>query len=189
MERIVIVDEHDNLLGEEDKEKCHDGEGILHRAFLAMVFNGKGELLLARRSGTKRLWPGYWDGTVASHIIKGETYEQASKRRLMQELGLETDDINYRFKFHYKIGYKNIGTENEICAVLTTDGINGSGLHPDSAEISEIRTVGISELMDTIEREEQEYTPWLILAVKHLRDIQEIGRENLLTPSCSGKIL
>ncbi len=36
MEQIVIVDENDNYIGEEEKEKCHDGSGILHRGFLAM---------------------------------------------------------------------------------------------------------------------------------------------------------
>lgn len=39
MEHIVIIDEKDNCIGEEEKEKCHDGNGILHRGFLAMVFN------------------------------------------------------------------------------------------------------------------------------------------------------
>jgi len=51
MEHIIIIDEDDNYIGEEDKEKCHDGNGILHRGFLAMVFNNAGELLLAQRSG------------------------------------------------------------------------------------------------------------------------------------------
>ena len=39
MQQIVIVDEDDNLIGEEEKEKCHDGNGILHRGFLVMIFN------------------------------------------------------------------------------------------------------------------------------------------------------
>jgi hypothetical protein len=80
--QIIVVDEDDNVIGEEDKEKCHDGDGILHRAFLAMVFNRAGELLLTRRSMSKKLWPQYWDGTVASHTVRGEDYEQASRRRL-----------------------------------------------------------------------------------------------------------
>jgi len=112
VEHIVIVDENDNYVGEEEKGKCHDGKGILHRGFLIMVFNKTGELLLARRSNKKRLWPGFWDGTVASHVIEEEDYIQASKRRLLQEIGVSTDKLKYLFKFRYHIGYKDIGSEN-----------------------------------------------------------------------------
>src|SRR5574340_1522629 len=121
-ELIVTVDELDNVIGTEDKEKCHDGEGILHRAFLAMVFDASGNLILAKRSEKKRLWPGFWDGTVASHLFSDEDYAGASKRRLLEELGLETNSVKYLFKFRYKVGYKNIGTEHEICAVTAVYG-------------------------------------------------------------------
>jgi len=42
LEQIIIVDENDNCLGLEEKGKCHEGDGILHRAFLAMVSTIKG---------------------------------------------------------------------------------------------------------------------------------------------------
>lgn len=171
-ERIVIVDEDDNCIGEEDKEKCHDGEGILHRAFLAMVFNGKGELMLARRSGEKRLWPGFWDGTVASHLFMGEDYEQASRRRLAEEIGLTAGEVRYLFKFHYKVGYRDKGTENEICAVTRVDGIDERDLSPAPSEISEIRTIRLDDLARETEgsRNRHEYVPWLILAVERMSE-------------------
>ena len=99
MGNIVIVDEHDDLIGEEERDKCHEGDGILHRGFLVMVFNNMGELLLTRRSEQKRLWPGFWDGTVASHVLRGESYVEASKRRLVEEIGLAEDKVDYLFKF------------------------------------------------------------------------------------------
>lgn len=169
-ERIVIVDEEDNCIGEEDKEKCHDGEGILHRAFLAMVFNKKGELVLARRSGKKRLWPGFWDGTVASHLFMGEDYEQASRRRLAEEIGLTAGRIQYLFKFHYKVGYEDKGTENEICAVMMVGGIDEKDLVPAHSEISEIRTQRLDDLAREIaeSRDKSGYVPWLILAVERM---------------------
>ncbi len=168
MQHIVIVDEEDNVIGEEDKEKCHDGDGILHRAFLTMVFNNSGELILARRGEGKRLWPGFWDGTVASHVIKDESYEQASQRRLKQEIGIETDTVHYLFKFRYKAGYGNIGTEHEICAVTAVSGIDTGSLSPDSDEISDIRTISLHALMDDLGKNWNSYTPWLILALEHI---------------------
>ena len=165
MQRIVIVDENDNIIGEEEKETCHDGDGILHRAFLTMVFNDRGELILARRSDKKRLWPGCWDGTVASHVFAGESYEQASRRRLSEEAGVGPAPVEYLFKFRYHARYKDIGAEHEICAVTAVSGIDAETLTPDRDEISEIRTIRLNALMDEISKDSDSYTPWLVLAI------------------------
>ena len=167
MENIIIADENDNYIGLEEKEKCHNGDGILHRAFLAMVFNKRGELLLARRSRTKKLWPGFWDGTVASHLHEGEDYEAATRRRLEQEIGLVTDNVEYLFKFYYKAVYKNLGTEHEICAVLNVTGIEPEEIEPNREEIDEIRFVDPCELMRELGDDKNKYTPWLIHAMQH----------------------
>ncbi len=168
MEHIVIVDKRDNFLGEEEKEKCHDGNGILHRGFLAMVFDNTGDLLLTRRSEGKRLWPGFWDGTVASHVIKGEDYIQASRRRLSQEIGLTAGNIQYMFKFHYQARYKNIGSENEICAVTMVNGIDAGSISVNNDEISAVKTIALESLMEDINKNEHKYTPWLIMAMGHV---------------------
>ncbi len=167
-EMIVTVDENDNVTGVEDKEKCHDGEGILHRGFLAMVINNAGELLLTRRSGKKRLWPGFWDGSVASHVYKGEDYELASVRRLREEIGLVIDHVEYAFKFRYKVGYNGVGTEHEICAVTLLRGIGTNDLFFDRDEISDVRYAGLNALMKEIETSGHIYTPWLMLALQHM---------------------
>jgi isopentenyl-diphosphate delta-isomerase len=167
-ERIVTVDENDNVTGEEYKGKCHDGGGILHRGFLAMVLNNAGELLLTRRSDKKRLWPGFWDGSVASHVLRGEDYELASIRRLREEIGLATEQVRYAFKFQYKVGYNGVGTEHEICAVTIVHGIEADALSYDRDEISEARFVEPDALMKDIKRNGRLYTPWLILAMEHM---------------------
>ncbi len=170
MDQIVIVDENDNYIGEEEREKCHDGNGILHRGFLAMAFSRDGELLLTRRSRKKRLWPGFWDGSVASHLKKGEDYEQASKRRLRQEIGIETDKVRYLLKFHYKVGYMDIGAENEICAITEVKGVELDKIFPDPLEISEIRTIAPGRLIGEMKDNGDIYTPWLIIAVERMRE-------------------
>jgi len=170
MERIVIVDGNDNLIGEEDKDKCHDGDGILHRGFVAMVLSGEGELLLARRSGKKRLWPGFWDGTVASHLAGGEDYVTASKRRLVEEIGLSADDVKYLFKFQYRAKYKDVGAENEICAVTMVDGVDIGTIFPNSAEIVSVRTITQQALTEDMTKNPGAYTPWLILALEHINE-------------------
>ncbi len=54
---LILVDEADREVGHLSKAQCHDGRGILHRAFSLLIFNAGGELLLQQRAASKRLWP------------------------------------------------------------------------------------------------------------------------------------
>ena len=58
-ERLILVDSNDRELGTSPKSDCHDGDGILHRAFSLFVFNADGSLLIHQRHADKRLWPLY----------------------------------------------------------------------------------------------------------------------------------
>lgn len=169
-ERIVIVDDHDVVTGEEEKGKCHDGEGLLHRGFLAMVFSNTGELLLTRRSDKKRLWPGFWDGSVASHVFRGEDYIQASERRLRQELGIAVSSIEYGFKFRYKARYKEVGTEHEICAVTIVRQVEHEQIRPDRNEISDVRFADLKALINEVRKNGNTFTPWLVLALEQMSE-------------------
>ena len=57
---LILVDAADRDVGQLSKARCHEGSGVLHRAFSLLIFNGAGELLIQQRSATKRLWPLYW---------------------------------------------------------------------------------------------------------------------------------
>src|SRR6056297_1357205 len=54
-EKLILVDRDDQEIGHLDKSACHDGNGLLHRAFSLFIFNSKGELLLQQRAAGKRL--------------------------------------------------------------------------------------------------------------------------------------
>ncbi len=176
-ELIVTVNEQDVETGEAEKNRCHDGEGLLHRGFLAMVFNHRGELLLTRRSPQKRLWPGFWDGSVASHVFKGEDYVQATGRRLRQELGITADTIEYAFKFRYKAGYGNAGTEHEICAVTMVRGIEEGRIAPNGDEISDMRFADLKALIEEVRENGRPFTPWLVLALAQISERPMAGGE------------
>ena len=84
-EPLIIVDEHDHVLGHDSKAALHRGSGTLHRAFSIFLFNPQGDVLLQQRSGQKALWPAFWSNTCCSHPRRGETYEIATQRRLEQQ--------------------------------------------------------------------------------------------------------
>jgi len=166
-EYVILVDENDNPIGKEEKVKCHLPNGKLHRAFTALIFNNEGKLLLTKRSDKKMLWPGYWDGTVASHPRESETYVSSAERRMPEEIGISCK-MNYVNKFEYHVPYKDVGSENEICGTLigTIDSFDESSLIKD--EISEIKWISSDELKNELQQNRDAYCPWMILALHFL---------------------
>ena len=115
-EELILVDENDREIGSLDKAACHDGTGVLHRAFSLFIFNPRGELLLQQRSRTKRLWPLYWSNSCCSHPRRGETMEEATARRLEDELHIAAE-LEFVYKFAYQARFDATGAENELCWV------------------------------------------------------------------------
>ena len=114
---LILVDETDREIGHLSKALCHQGQGVLHRAFSLLIFNGNGELLLQQRAPTKRLWPLYWSNSCCSHPRRAETMEAAIKRRLQEELGLSCP-LHFLFKFQYQAQFDATGAEHELCSVF-----------------------------------------------------------------------
>ncbi len=42
-EPLILVDESDREIGHLSKGECHNGDGVLHRAFSLFIFNSDGE--------------------------------------------------------------------------------------------------------------------------------------------------
>ena len=78
---LILVDEADRGVGYLSKVRCHEGAGILHRAFSLPIFNGQGELLIQQRSAAKRLWPLFWSNSCCSHPRSAETMDAAIQRQ------------------------------------------------------------------------------------------------------------
>ena len=100
MEHVVLVDEQDTQVGIMEKMAAHIVPR-LHRAFSIFIFNSKGEMLLQQRALSKYHSPGLWTNTCCSHPRNGETLEQATARRLKEEMGMQCD-MHEVFTFIYK---------------------------------------------------------------------------------------
>ncbi|MEM2785616.1 MAG: isopentenyl-diphosphate Delta-isomerase [Candidatus Nitrosotenuis sp.] len=168
-ELLILVDSNDNPIGFEEKVKCHLPNGKLHRAFTVLLFNKDGKLLLTRRSQSKMLWPGDWDGTVASHPRKTETYVSSAERRLPEELGSGCK-LDYLFKFEYHVPYKDVGSENEVCGTLIGEVTEPFELKLVKDEISEAKWASADELFSDMRNNPQIYCPWMIVALYLLSD-------------------
>lgn len=159
-EPLILVDEHDREIGHLSKGECHDGEGVLHRAFSIFIFNTDGKLLLQQRSADKRLWPLFWSNTCCSHPRRGETMEEATERRLAQELGM-SGDFSFLFKFQYHAPFGELGSERELCWVYA--GTSSDQPRPNATEIAAIRWIGPDELDHEFATRPETLTPWFAM--------------------------
>ena len=166
-EYVILVDKEDNPIGLEEKVKCHLPNGKLHRAFTALLFDKNGRLLLTRRSKEKMLWPGDWDGTVASHPREGETYVSSAERRMPEEIGIACE-MDYLMKFEYHVPYKDIGSENEICGTLIGIVDESSKFKIVESEIDMTKWILPKDFLVEIKNKPMIYCPWMLIAVMYL---------------------
>ena len=159
-EQLILVDEDDREQGFLSKAACHDGAGVLHRAFSAFLFNAAGELLLQQRADSKRLWPGYWSNSCCCHPRRGESMTTATERRLGEELNLAAD-LEFVYKFRYQATYGDLGAEHELCHVFL--GRIGGDVRPNEEEIAAIRFVSAEALDAELSEHPERFTPWFKL--------------------------
>jgi isopentenyl-diphosphate delta-isomerase len=165
-EALILVDDHDREIGSRAKSVCHSGKGILHRAFSIFVFNGDNELLLQKRSAEKLLWPNYWSNTCCSHPRRGESMEQATSRRLQQELGFACP-LEFLYKFKYQADYGAIGAEHEYCWVYY--GRHDGPLDVNVSEIADWRFIGVADLERELADAPETFTPWFKMEWVHIK--------------------
>ena len=175
MKKLLLVNKKDKIIGFETKENCHQAKGILHRAFSVYIFNNKGQLLIQQRSKLKPLWPFYWANTCCSHPREDEEYIEAGGRRLKEEFGF-TCSLKMIDKFQYQAKYKDVGSENEMCAILIGE-YNGK-IKADSKEIANWKWVNVNKLQNDFKKNPDKYTPWLKIGLKRYLKIKEEEEKN-----------
>jgi len=164
-ESLILVDASDNEVGLMSKSDCHDGDGVLHRAFSIFLFNENGELLLQQRASGKRLWPLYWANTCCSHPRNGESIEFAAARRLEDEL--QTNAIlESVYSFEYQAHFGDLGSEHELCHVFL--GFVGKEPTANETEIATLRYISAAELGEELAKFPDRFTPWIKLEWERL---------------------
>jgi len=163
MEHVILVDERDDAIGTMEKIEAHE-KGLLHRAFSILLFNSKGEVLLQKRSRKKYHSGGLWTNTCCSHPQPNEQIEEATRRKLKQEMGIEAK-TEFAYKFIYKTNLDKNLIEHEYDHVYT--GIFDGQPIINNDEVEDWKFVDVKTLQQDVERNPSEYTHWFKLILKH----------------------
>ena len=162
---MILVDDHDNEVGTATRERCHRGSGLRHRAFVLLIDNGRGDVLLQWRQPTK-LGGGRWDVSATSHVRRGETYDAAISRCVRHELGIAASIAWTRVNAYVYTERLGDCSENEFCCLFI--GRYDGAMSPNYAELGGVRWVRLADLAGEIRVDTAPYTAWLREAVAHL---------------------
>lgn len=156
-DKLILVDADDCVVGHLEKSACHDGTGVLHRAFSIFVFNADGCLLIQQRAAQKRLWPNYWSNSCCSHPRQNESMAFAVQRRCEEELGFRTP-LQFVYKFEYSAVFEDVGGEHELCSVYLGSFTGSPRIN--TTEIQAWRWISPTDVDRSMDSGNVLYTPW-----------------------------
>lgn len=140
--------------------------GQAHRAISVVAWNGSGtKMLITRRAVTKATWPGFWSNAVCSHPHPQEAYVAAARRRLFEELQIQSD-IAPAFRMYYGPVRCPVSgaVEHESDHVFYAKLTECASVRPNPEEISAVQWV--DQLQLTALRRSGELTPWFAMILE-----------------------
>ena len=94
---VDVVDHRDQPVGVIARREVFIAKAGFRVAHV-FIFNSSGELLLQQVAPTRKRFPLCWGSSVAAYLFAAETYVDAARRRLEQELGLRAGKFEFRLK-------------------------------------------------------------------------------------------
>jgi|TARA_B100000242_G_scaffold248185_1_gene189188 isopentenyl-diphosphate delta-isomerase len=155
-ENVILVDKNDTQIGLMSKLDAHK-KGILHRAFSVFVLNNNNEIMLQKRAYNKYHSGGLWTNTCCSHQREGENSIEAGKRRLLEEMGFETE-LKIITSFIYKVEFENGLTEHELDYLLIGKYLKSPVINKQ--EVADWKWMKVELIADDIKLNPNNYTSW-----------------------------
>lgn len=158
MELLDIVDDNNNLTGnQEDKDIIHE-KGLWHREIAVFIQNEKGEYLIQKRSANKKQAPNKWCLT-AGHVKSGEEYKKAAIREVKEEIGIDIKENELIDLGLYKQPFKNDKTTNNTFTKYyfykTNKKIEDYKIQIE--ELSKVKYIAFDELERLIKQKDVSY--------------------------------
>jgi isopentenyldiphosphate isomerase len=87
-EPVEVVDEQGRVIRIVRRAEMRAGR-LRHRTVFIAMLSTDGRLLVHRRADDKDVWPSRWDLAAGGVVAVGEAWDDAARRELAEELGVE----------------------------------------------------------------------------------------------------
>ena len=182
MELIDIYDENDNYMNYSlERKEVHD-KNLWHHHVSAWIMNYKGQVLLQQRALNKKKNPGKWAKT-GGHVDAGETCEEAIKREICEEIGLEVNNDAIK---NIEIFKSNNPNEHYFSYgyIFFTD-LKEEEFKLQREEVNAVRYFSIEELEEIRKQDNKDYTfcTWTEEGFNIQIDLLKKYRDNIINKS------
>ncbi len=131
----------------ETRDTCHRNS-LWHKAVALFIINSKNQVLLQKRSKTKKIWPSKWDMTAGGHVLAGEFGFEAVIREPQEEIGVNIQKNDLTFLGCTISNDKNNKHFNEFYIVNTE--LDETKLKLCLEEVEEVKWVEKEEIIAKI---------------------------------------
>jgi len=89
-EILDIVNEKDEIIGQMEREEVH-AKGLICRMVFVLFYTPDKQIILQRRSLSKKSNPGRLTTTVSGHVESGATYDETAAKETLEESGISVE--------------------------------------------------------------------------------------------------
>jgi isopentenyldiphosphate isomerase len=100
-EWVDVVDEHDRVIDRATRRAMREGN-LLHRNVSVLCLDSRDRVYVHRRTPTKDVFPSMYDLFASGVVASGESYDDAARRELGEELGIRGAPLVALFKHRYE---------------------------------------------------------------------------------------
>ncbi len=152
-EKIIIVDENDNIIGTKNRESIELGD--IYRVSALWISNSKNQILIAKRSINKKNDPGKWGPAVSGTVERKEGYWENIIKETEEEIGIDLE--KYNFKEIDKIRVK--GKYNFFCQwYFLEEDLEIDKLVLQGDEVDKIMWINKKDFENRLKTNPEEYT-------------------------------
>ena len=92
-EQAIIVNDKDEVIGHKNRKDISEVDIV--RVVVVWLENNEGQVLIHKRSATKKHGANRWENAAGGGVVRGQSYEEAAYAELSEEIGVDDIKLEY----------------------------------------------------------------------------------------------